>query len=182
MIVRLCVLFLTSVYFLAAGSTPSLQNVQKIYLLSMNGGLDQFLANRLTKGGQFTVTTDPEQADAIFTDRIGASLEQRLTDLYPPPPKEEPAAEDKDEADKKDADANALGFTHEAAPARISSFGKGKGNVFLIDRATRQVLWSDYKLPKNSQAPELNHIADTIIDKLQRDAKKGVKATVATKP
>jgi hypothetical protein len=155
--------------------------VQKIYLLSMNGGLDQFLANRLTKGGQFTVTTDPEQADAIFTDRIGASLEQRLTDLYPPPKEEAPVAE-KDDADKKDADPNAIAFTHEAAPARISSFGKGKGNVFLIDRATRQVLWSDYKLPKNSQAPELNHIADTIVEKLQREAKKGAKATLATKP
>ena len=37
-------------------------------------GLDQYLANRLTDDHIFQVVTDPKQADAVFTDRIGEAF------------------------------------------------------------------------------------------------------------
>lgn len=173
------ILLLASVCLLPAAPSEELHEVETIYLLPMSGGLDQFLANRLTKGRQFKVVTDPAQADAIFTDRIGAAFEERVAELYPPPPETEA---DKNAEKKNTAPAEEpLPFVHQAAPARITSFGRGKGNVFLVDRASRHILWSDYKLPRNTQAPELNHIADSIIDRLQRDTKKSAKAA-AKKP
>ena len=44
----------------------------------MSNGLDQFLAIRLTSGTVMQVVTDPQKADAILTDRIGASFEEKL--------------------------------------------------------------------------------------------------------
>ena len=54
--------------------------------MPMGRGLDQFIANRLTRLHVLQVVTDPAKADTIFTDQVGATLEDRLKDLYPPPP------------------------------------------------------------------------------------------------
>jgi hypothetical protein len=40
-------------------------SVKAVYLLPMAGGLDQYLANRLTGDQVFRVVTDPKLADAI---------------------------------------------------------------------------------------------------------------------
>src|SRR5438128_11988597 len=88
----------------------NISQVQSVYLLPMAGGLDQFLANRLT--GVFRVVTDPKLADAVFTDRLGEPFEQKLAELYP-----KPDAEDTEKDDK-------------ATPA-VSSFGRGRGTVFM---------------------------------------------------
>ena len=56
--------------------------VKTVYLLPMAGGLDQYLALQLTSGGVLQVVTDPKKADAIFTDGIGARLEDSLSELY----------------------------------------------------------------------------------------------------
>src|SRR5437870_1112001 len=89
-------------------------DVQAVYVLPMSGGLDQYLANRLTSAGVFRVVTDPKLADAVFTDQLGASFEQKLAELYAP------AASDTENEDEK--------------PRRhVSSFGRGKGTVFLVD-------------------------------------------------
>ena len=87
-------------------------DVQSVYLLPMAGGLDQFLANRLV--GVFRVVTDPKLADAVFTDRLGEPFEQKLAELYP-----KPDAEDVEKEDK--------------ATPPVSSFGRGRGTVFLVD-------------------------------------------------
>jgi len=44
----------------------------------MRGGLDQYLANRLTNGGVFRVVTDPKLADAVLTDHMGTEFETQL--------------------------------------------------------------------------------------------------------
>src|SRR5579871_6614586 len=69
-----------------------LSGIHAVYLLPMGGALDQYLAIRLTSEHVFQVVTDPKLADAVFTDRIGSAFEERLDDLYAPPPKEKPAA------------------------------------------------------------------------------------------
>ena len=70
----------------AANVHPGLAEVKRVYLLPMSGGLDQYLANRLTKVGRFEVVTDPANADAVFTDRLGPAFEDKWNELYPPPP------------------------------------------------------------------------------------------------
>ena len=66
---------------------PQLHQVKRVYILAMGSGMDQFLANQLTKAGVFEVVTDPKTADAIVTDNVGEPFQKKLDDLYPPPPK-----------------------------------------------------------------------------------------------
>src|SRR5258708_1290909 len=77
-----------TIAMLASGASPELSGIKTVYMLPMSSGLDQYLAVRLTTGSVFQVVTDPLKADAIFTDRIGANLEQTLHDLYEPKSKD----------------------------------------------------------------------------------------------
>jgi hypothetical protein len=61
---------------------PELEKVQSIYILPMSGGMDQFLANRITRFGKIQIVADPLSADTILTDRIGVSFEKRLDLIY----------------------------------------------------------------------------------------------------
>ena len=133
---------------------PELLEVKTVYLLPMTYSLDQFLAIRLTKGGILQVVTDPNLADAILSEHIGTSLDEQMKSLY---------GEKKTDAADKD---------------KATSFGgpmaggtRSKGAVFLVDRKTRNVIWSDYVRPKNSQPDELNHTADKIAGQLEKDKK-----------
>jgi hypothetical protein len=179
MALRRFVLMAVSVCGLAAAAVnPALPEVKRIYLLPMSNGLDQYLANRLTKLGRFEVVTNPDQADAVFTDRIGIAFEERWKELYPPPPPppkpvETEAAKDKDkdkDKSKKDKAPESLEAT--VAPlVRISSFTRGKGNVFLVSRKTGVVIWSHYAVPKNIRTKSLDNTADKIVDRLHDDLK-----------
>ena len=157
----------------AAAVNPALPEVKRVYFLPMSNGLDQYLANRLTKVGRFEVVTNPDQADAVFTDRIGTAFEERWKELYPPPPPPpkpvDENAKDK-EKDKKDKTPESL-ETAIAPLVRISSFTRGKGNVFLVSRKSGAVIWSHYAVPKNSRSKSLDNTADKIIDRLHDDLK-----------
>ncbi|MBZ5610345.1 MAG: hypothetical protein LAP38_18945 [Acidobacteriia bacterium] len=158
---------------LPAAVNPQLKQVNSVYILGMSGGLDQFLANQLTASGIFQVVTDPQKADAILTDRIGEPLESKLKELYPPPPPPEPEKKD-DDADKtasgKDAKDKNTAVEFGTGTARLtSSFNKGKGNLFLVDRKSRAVLWSVYELPKDSTPGELTKIAKRVVKQLAAD-------------
>jgi hypothetical protein len=137
---------------------PELAEIKTVYLLPMTYSLDQFLAIRLTKGGVLQVVTDPKLADAILTDHIGTSLEERLNGLFGNQPD---VGKDKDK-DKKDQ-------TSFAGP--MAGSARSKGAVFLIDRKTRNVVWSDYVRPKSTQPDELNHVADKIVAELEKEKK-----------
>ena len=63
----------------------ALKQVQSVYILPMRSGMDQYLANKIVRHGTLLVVTDPQRADAILTDHIGASFERKLDELYPPP-------------------------------------------------------------------------------------------------
>jgi len=142
-----------------------LAQIEKIYMLSMGNGLDQYLANHITAENLFQVVTDPAKADAVFTDQIGAGFEQRLKDLYPPAP---PPKEDKEEDEKKKPEG-AIGSTPYTTPP--SSFSRGKGNIFLVDLKSRRVLWSIFERPKNTTPDQLNKTSDKIIDRLRKEMK-----------
>jgi hypothetical protein len=150
---------LAALCFSAAGaSNPELAEIKNVYILPMTYSLDQFLAIRLTRGGVLQVVIDPKLADAILTDHIGSGLEEKLNSLYPPA---KPANKDKDQ--DKDKDAGSYGGAPMAGGTR------SKGAVFLVDRKTRNVVWSDYVRPNSAQPDELNHVADKIAAQLEKD-------------
>jgi hypothetical protein len=128
--------------------------VKTVYLLPMSGGLDQYLAIRLTNGGGLQVVTDPQKADAIFTDRIGANFEQTLADLYTP----------KKAQDGKLAD-------DEVARTVSQPFSRGKGSFFLVDRQSHVVLWSTYAVSKGTSSQEMNQLAGKIVSELDKSRK-----------
>jgi hypothetical protein len=162
-------------FFLAVSSVHAadLAQVRNVYILTMGGGLDLHIANRLTDGHVLQVVTDPQKADAVLTDRLGPAFEDQMTRLYPPPepPKEESAEKEKDK-EKDDASSIAAAFSSDAA-AKIakpmSSFGRGKGTIFLVGVKSREVLWSTYALPKDSRADTLERTAGKITNDLKKD-------------
>jgi hypothetical protein len=147
---------LAAMFLPFAAFGAGLGDIKTVYLLPMPGGLDQYLAVRLTAGSILQVVTDPQKADAIFTDHIGAGLEQTLTDLY---------ADKSKTKDKNDPVDNFGAGKPQAAVSR------GRGTVFLIDRKTRNVVWSIWEKPKNSTVEETNHLADKIAGELAKSQK-----------
>lgn len=151
-----------------------LGSVHSVYLLPMSRGLDQYLANRLTGQHLFQVVTDPKRADAIFTDRIGESFEEKLTDILPSPepvakPVVSPTAEVEEQPRGRTLPTETVNKL--ANPSTNSAFGRGKGTVFLVDPKSHEVLWSAYQPPKNSSSTEMDHTASDIVSRLKRALK-----------
>jgi len=149
---------------LVSGAAAQVSTIHSVYLFPMSNGMDQYLANQLTNQNVFQVVTDPKLAQAVFTDRLGADFEARLSELVPPPPTppsaKEQKPEEKAEAEEKPPPPEPSG--------RFSTFARGKGNFFLVDARTRAVLWSTYELPENSTPAQLNRTARRIVDRLKK--------------
>ena len=150
-----------------------------VYLMPMGRGLDQFIANRLTRMHVLQVVTDPARADIVFTDQVGAPLEDKLKDLYPPPPapeakeaaKEKEAAKDKSDTSATQARPSLLAETVNKADQAggMGVSGRGRGTLFLVDVKSRQVLWSAFEKPRNSSPHELDHTAERVVKRLKED-------------
>lgn len=131
-----------------------MSGIKTVYLLPMFSGLDQYLAVRLTAGSVLQVVVDPRNADAVLTDHLGQSFEEQLDVMYGTKPKSE---DDKN------------GSTTEFA--RVTSGARSRGAIFLVNRKTRDVLWSTYERPKGTAPADLNRTADRIADKLAKAVK-----------
>lgn len=152
-------LLLPALCLLADGpAKPALEQVRTVYLLPMGSGLDQYLANRLNEKGLVQVVADPQKADAIFTETLGEGLEQKLNELFPgSSAAAQPEASEKDPFGKP--------------PRRAGGFSRGRGTVFLIDRATRSVLWSVYQPVKSSSPADTNRRAGEIARRFEKSLK-----------
>jgi len=130
-----------------------LGDVKTVYLLAMSNGLDQYLAVQLTTGAVLQVVTDPQKADVVFTDHLGEAFEHTLAELY------------EEKADKSKSDSNP-----DNAPPQFARSGmqgqRGRGNIFLVDRKTHEVLWSVYERPKDTTPDGLRSVAVRIASKL----------------
>jgi hypothetical protein len=176
-----------------AAINPQLKQVTTVYILAMSGGMDQYLANRLTTMGVFQVVADPQKADAIITDRLGEPFEAKLKDLYPPPPPPPPptppapvkdAKDDKDSktvtSDKTSKDDKGFKETKlddEGGVSRVGSFNKGRGNIFIVDRKSKNVVWSIFDRPKDSSPGELSKTAERVVKRLKDDLSDKKQAT-----
>jgi hypothetical protein len=156
---------------------PPLQpaQVQTVYFLPMASHLDQYLASQIVRRGLYQVTMDPAKADAIFSDSIGRGLEIQLEQLYPPPAPP-PAPIDELPPDEQDAQKKAEREREQAKQdadwkATRSTFSRGRGNVFLVDRYSRAVIWSIYRPAKNSSAGEVNKASEKIAETLAKQVK-----------
>ena len=156
-------LLLAASVMIARASNPALNDVKAVYILPMSNGLDQYLAIRLTTGSTVQVVTDAQKADAILTDRIGAGFEQKLDELYRDKSKKDTA---------KDSSKDSSGSVQEdnAKPV-MQPLSRSKGTIFLVDRKTRNVLWSTYALPKSAAPDDMNRLADHIAARLEKDRK-----------
>ena len=143
-----------------------LSAVHSVYLLPMANGLDQYLANRITNEHVFQVVTNPKLADAIFTDRIGAVLEDKLADLNPSPEPVGHPAPDQSFSSLPTETVNKL-----SNPATASNFGRGKGTIFLVDPKSHQVVWSAYRTPKSSASSDMDRTASDIVSRIKRALK-----------
>jgi hypothetical protein len=141
-------------------AAAGLGGFKTVYLLPMSNGLDQYLAVQLTTGSVLQVVADPTKADVIFTDHLGGSFEQTLDDLYADKPKtDDPAAADK-------SDDSSKGFTKSGMQGQ-----RGRGTIFLVDRKSRAVLWSNYEEPKYPTPEGMRHAASRIAGKLSQALK-----------
>jgi hypothetical protein len=124
---------------------------RQVYVMPMSGGLDQYLADWLTRDHVMRVVTDPAAADVVLTDRLGESFEQKLADIHPP--------EGVKTAKTTEA-AGAGGGSH--------SFRSmvARGTLFLVDVKSRQVLWSDHEKPHAFSDAHLNREAQQAVRKL----------------
>jgi hypothetical protein len=161
--------------------------VNTVYILPMAHGLDQHIANRLTRERVVEVVADSARADALLTDRLGGSLEYQLEKLHPtpkPPDESEKSEADSgksdkvagdlaEKSDKDDKDATnsrrAPRMMAESGPPRPNAFGGGKGTLFLVDAHSRAVLWSVYEKPKNTSPDELDRTAKRVVGRLKQD-------------
>jgi hypothetical protein len=178
---------LTALVATAAVATvnPALREVKRVYILAMTASMDQYLANQLTKAGLFEVVTDPKKADAIITDRVGEAFELKLDDLYPPPPPPAPPKKPGEDAKETKPDPDApkpdsakslrelnsekLSGLDLSGATRPSTMGRGKGNIFIVSRGSRSVLWSVYEPTKNNTSGELTKTAERVVKHLQED-------------
>jgi len=170
---------------LSGAAAAELTGGRTVYLMPMGRGLDQFIANRLTRMHVLQVVTDPAKADIVLTDQVGATLEDKLKDLYPPPPDPEAVEAAKKKEAAKEAAAKEKAEVPGALPSRPSLMdetvnkadkagsmgvsGRGRGTIFLVDVKSRQVLWSAFEKPKNSSPQELDRTAVRVVKLLKED-------------
>ncbi|MDP9169903.1 MAG: hypothetical protein M3N54_04745 [Acidobacteriota bacterium] len=133
------------VIFLAACGVAQTAGPRSVYILPMAGGFDQYLAEQISRDHVMQVVTDPKKADAVLTDRLGEAFELNIAKIHP-----------------LDGDSNS---DADARPAFRSS--GTRGTIFLVDTASRRVLWSDYqKMSRATTAGVLNREAQRVTKKL----------------
>ena len=69
--------------------------------------------------------------------------------------------------DKDTSDKDKAGSTEFAHPT-MRPLSTSRGIVFLVNRTSRDVVWSTFERPKNTQPEELKHAARKIVDRLAK--------------
>lgn len=161
-VVLLSTLAFVMLPFALAATAGDLAGVKKVYLLPMSNGFDQYLANRITNDGVFEVVADIALADAVFTSHIGRNFEEELAERLTPP--------DDPEKAEKEARGETLpsGMVIASMRAPRGTFGRGRGTVFLVEVASKRVLWSTFAEPKDLSSRQLDRTAGEVVGRLKR--------------
>ncbi|MBX9602507.1 MAG: hypothetical protein K2X35_15985 [Bryobacteraceae bacterium] len=134
--------------------TRMLQEVRTVLVAPMGSAFDQYLANQLAAKGVVQVVTDPNKADAYLIDRISPFLKERAEEMGRRAP---------DTDKKKDEEA--------WTKPNLAGFTRSRGNFFLVDAQTYDVIWSIFAPPKSAMPGDLIRTAGQIADKLKEARK-----------
>jgi hypothetical protein len=165
-------LLLISTLLPAGVRAASLGEVKSVYLFPMSNGLDQYLAERLTRDHVLQVVTDPKLADAMITDKLGRPFEEELLRLRPelkPPPPPKPKADSDKDKEKDTAAASDKPNDADQPQTPVSSFRTAKGTVFLVHTKSQQVVWSTYEKPVRHTPRDMERMAARIAKTLEKD-------------
>ena len=72
----------------------------------------------------------------------------------------------KDDKDKPDEGAR-----------RVGSFSRSRGNIFIVDRKSKNVIWSVYDRPKDTSSGEMSKTAERVVKRLRDDLSDKKQAT-----
>jgi len=125
---------------------------RKVYIVPMANGLDRHLASRLTSSGVVWVVLDPENADAVLTDRVDESFWSWSNARYR-------AASKSLNATLNDEDRSR--YEH----PRIGGY---RGTVFLVDPRAGLVLWSIYEPTPDTSPNALDQAAGHVATSLKK--------------
>ena len=73
-------LFCSSILGGSEAVENKLDNVKTIYVVPMKDRLEHFLTNEIVKWGQFEVTLNPREADALLSDTTDVNVKELLSD------------------------------------------------------------------------------------------------------
>lgn len=160
------VLFLCSSAIFAQG----LASVNKVYVWPMQSSFDQYLAQELARQGAFRIVVDPKDADAILTERIDESFLEQVTEMFAEPEPKPEASESDDVAEE----VPTVGESIEGGGIKMrqtrSTFGRSKGNLFLVDVDNRSVIWSTYLKEFDREPNRLNERARYVVERLRKES------------
>ncbi len=149
-----------------AADPARLAHVENVYFWPMSNSLDQYLAEQTASEGVFKVVVDPKKAQAILTDRISSKFFEGMEELFPTP---EEKAEAKEAATAASSDAaTALSGAYRPDTVPYHSASRADGAVFLVDVASREVLWSTFLEDFETSPKELHKQARAIVQRLKK--------------
>jgi hypothetical protein len=147
---------------LFAQGNAELSQIQRVYVMPMTSGFDQYLVNHLRGVASMRVVTDATKADAFFTDRLGVSFEAKVKEI-------EEKTKEQSAPTKAEEELAAQKQGFKLAPPMTTSIGRGKGTIFLVERQSRNVVWSTYNKPKDYQPKTLDRVAEKVAAEFKKE-------------
>jgi hypothetical protein len=123
-----------------------------VYIVPMANGLDRHLASRLTSAGAVRIVLDPENADAVLTDRVDEAFWAWSNARYKRPGKASSAAFNDDDRSRYER-------------PRLGGY---RGTVFLVDPRNGVVLWSIYEPTPDTSPNALDQAAVRVASNLKK--------------
>ena len=123
-----------------------------VYIVPMANGLDRHLASRLTSSGAVWIVLDPENADAVLTDRVDEAFWAWSNARYKRPGKASSAAFNDDDRSRYER-------------PRLGGY---RGTVFLVDPRNGVVLWSIYEPTPDTSPNALDQAAVRVASNLKK--------------
>jgi hypothetical protein len=123
-----------------------------VYILPMANGLDRHLASRLTSSGVVWVVLDPENAEAVLTDRVDYSFWTWSNARYKTAAKPTNTALNDDDRSRSER----------------PRAGAYRGTVFLVDPRNGVVLWSIYQPTTDTSPNALDQAAVHVVINLKK--------------
>jgi hypothetical protein len=162
-------LILAVSFWSPAAETAQLQNAGRVYLWPMSNAFDQYLAQQITAEGVFEIVVDPKLAGTVMTEKIDNTFLQALDELFPPAggaSKQEKAGETAKSGDSLEGDFR---MRRPANHPRAAP----RGTLFLVDVASRKVIWSTYLREFDADPNQLHKQARGVVQKLKEQMKQG---------